>query len=57
MLWEPWDILRKTILIVLAMLIYYAVAQVRHRFSQGELAGGDWLVAHPGLGLRRVVRR
>jgi amino acid transporter len=45
-LWEPWDILRKSIVVIVATLLYYAVAHVRHRFESGELAAGVWLVVY-----------
>jgi amino acid transporter len=45
-LWEPWDILRKTIPVVVATLLYYVVAHVRHHFERGEVAGGIWLVVY-----------
>lgn len=45
-IWEPWDILRKTIVVIIATLLYYAFAHIRHSFSRGELAGGIWLLAY-----------
>ncbi len=45
-LWEPWDILRKTIIVMVATLLYYAVAHFRHRFESGELAAGGWMVVY-----------
>jgi hypothetical protein len=45
-LWEPWDILRKTIPVVVATLLYYVFAHLRHRFGRGEVGGGIWLVAY-----------
>jgi amino acid transporter len=47
--WEPWDTLRKTIPVVLATLLYYAVIHIRHRFEPGEIAGGIWLVVYLAL--------
>jgi hypothetical protein len=35
--------------VVVATLLYYAIAHVRHRFDTGELAAGVWLVAHLAL--------
>jgi amino acid transporter len=48
-LWEPWDILRKTIPIIIVTLLYYVVAHVRHSFQPGEIAGGIWLVVYLAL--------
>jgi amino acid transporter len=44
--WEPWDTLRKTIPIVVATLLYYGFAHLRHRFDRGEVAGGIWLIVY-----------
>jgi amino acid transporter len=45
-LWEPWDILRKTIPVIVATLLYYVFVHVRHRFDRGELNGGIWLIVY-----------
>lgn len=45
-IWEPWDTLRKTIPIIVATLLYYVVTHLRHRFENGEIAAGIWLVVY-----------
>jgi amino acid transporter len=45
-IWEPWDTLRKTIPIIVATLIYYAITHVRKGFATGEIAGGVWIVVY-----------
>ena len=46
-LWEPWDILRKTIPVIVATLLYYVVRRTSGTASpRGEIAGGIWLVVY-----------
>lgn len=45
-IWEPWDILRKTIPIIAATLLYYVVTHLRHRFDVEEITAGIWLVVY-----------
>ena len=56
-LWEPWDILRKTIPVIVATLLYYVFVHVRHRFSPRRAERRHLAGRLPGGRLRRLVRR